>query len=94
MVIIAFAIGIVSALTHRKVRNDVAVTGEITLHGNILGVTGLAQRIAAARDSGARVVLLPRENEREVKDLPADISRGLRLVFIDKADEAFQEVFI
>jgi len=91
---LAFAIGIVSALTHRKVRNDVAVTGEITLHGNILGVTGLAQRIAAARDSGAHVVLLPRENEREVKDLPADISRGLRLVFIDKADEAFQEVFI
>lgn len=91
---LAFAIGIVSALTHRKVRNDVAVTGEITLHGNILGVTGLAQRIAAARDAGARVVLLPRENEREVKELPADISRGLRLIFIEKADEAFQEVFI
>lgn len=91
---LAFAIGIVSALTHRKVRNDVAVTGEITLHGNILGVTGLAQRIAAARDSGARVVLLPRENEREVKELPADISRGLRLIFIEKADEAFLEVFI
>lgn len=91
---LAFAIGIVSALTHRKVRNDVAVTGEITLHGNILGVTGLAQRIAAARDSGARVVLLPQENEREVKELPADISRGLRLIFIEKADEAFLEVFI
>lgn len=91
---LAFAIGIVSALTHRKVRNDVAVTGEITLHGNILGVTGLAQRLAAARDAGARVVLLPRENEREVNDLPADISRGLRLIFIEKADEAFLEVFI
>jgi len=91
---LAFAIGIVSALTHRKVRNDVVVTGEITLHGNILGVTGVAQRIAAARDAGARVVLLPRENEREVKDLPADISRGLRLIFVEKADEAFQEVFI
>jgi len=91
---LAFAIGIVSALTHRKVRNDVAVTGEITLHGNILGVTGLAQRIAAARDAGARVVLLPRENEREVKELPTDISRGLRLIFIEKADDAFQEVFI
>jgi ATP-dependent Lon protease len=91
---LAFAVGIVSALTQRKVRNDVATTGEITLHGNVLGVSGLAQKIAAARDAGARVLILPKENEREVRDFPPDVYRGLRLVFVEKADEAFSEVFI
>jgi len=90
---LVFAIGIVSALTHRKVRNDVAVTGEITLHGHILGVGGLAQKIAAARDAGCRVVILPQENEREVKEFPPDVYRGLRLVFVENAEEAFQEAF-
>ena len=91
---LAFAIGIVSVLTQRRVRNDVAVTGEITLHGNILGVGGLAQKIAAARDAGAKKVILPKENQREVEEYPADVSRGLRLVFVEKADEAFQEAFL
>jgi ATP-dependent Lon protease len=90
---LAFAIGIISALTQRRVRNDVAVTGEITLHGNILAVGGLAQKIAAARDAGCRAVILPKDNEREVRDFPPDVYRGLRLVFVEKADEAFQEVF-
>lgn len=90
---LAFAIGIISAVTNRKVRNDVAVTGEITLHGNILAVGGLAQKIAAARDAGCRVVVLPKDNEREVHEFPPDVHRGLRLVFVEKAEEAFQEVF-
>lgn len=91
---LAFAIGIVSVLTQRKVRKDVAVTGEITLHGNILGVGGLARKIAAARDAGARKVILPKENKREVDEFLPDVSRGLHLVFVEKADEAFQEAFV
>lgn len=89
---LAFAAGIVSALTQRPARNDVAITGEITLQGNVLGVGGLAQKIAAARDGGAKTVVLPKENEAEVKDLPAEVSRGLRLVFVEKADDAFKEI--
>ncbi|QRN94040.1 BREX system Lon protease-like protein BrxL [Archangium violaceum] len=91
---LAFAVGIVSALTHRKVRNDVAMTGEITLHGNILGIGGVAPKIAAARDAGARVVILPKENEREVRELPADVCRGVQLVFVEKAEEALKEVLV
>jgi ATP-dependent Lon protease len=59
-----------------------------------LGVGGVAQKIAAARNAGARVVILPKENEREVQDLPPDIYKGVRLVFVERADEAFQEVFV
>jgi ATP-dependent Lon protease len=91
---LAFAVGIVSVLTQRKVRNDVAVTGEITLHGNVLGVGGLAQKIAAARDAGAKKVILPKDNKREVDEFPPDVSRGVQLVFVEKADEAFQEAFV
>lgn len=69
------------------------MTGEITLHGNILAVGGLAQKIAAARDAGSRVVILPRGNEEEVRELPLDVHRNLRLVFVEKADDAFKEVF-
>jgi len=75
-------------------RNNIPITAKITHHGNILGVSGLAQKFAAARDAGARVVILPKENEREVRNFPPDVYRGLRLVFVEKADEAFSEVFI
>jgi len=91
---LAFAVGIISALTQRRVRRDVAMTGEITLHGKILGVGGIAQKIAAARDAGARLVILPKENEREVSELPKDVYRGLSLLFVEKAEDALKEVLI
>jgi ATP-dependent Lon protease len=91
---LAFAVGIVSALTHRVVRHDVAMTGEITLKGNVLGVGGIAAKIAAARDAGAATVLVPHENEAEVRDLPAEVSKGLRLVFVDTADAAMNEALL
>jgi ATP-dependent Lon protease len=69
------------------------VTGEITLHGHILGVGGLAQKIAAARDAGCKTVVLPKDNEKEVRDFPKDVYRDLRLVFVDDAEEAFKEIF-
>jgi ATP-dependent Lon protease len=91
---LAFAVGIVSALTHRRVRNDVAITGEITLRGSVGGVGGLAQKIAAARDAGVKTVIVPKENEREVRELPQDVSRGVRLVFVERAEEAFAEALL
>ena len=90
---LAFAVGIVSALTQRPVRHDIAITGEITLHGNILGVGGIAQKIAAARDAGAKTVVVPKENQREVSELPAQLTEGLRLLFVERAEEALAEAF-
>ncbi|MDO8723032.1 MAG: BREX system Lon protease-like protein BrxL [Syntrophales bacterium] len=91
---LAFAVGILSVLTNRKVRNDIAVTGEISLHGSVLGVDGLAQKIAAAHEAGCKAVVLPKENERETNDLPPEIYKGMRLIFVEKADEAFKEVLL
>jgi ATP-dependent Lon protease len=91
---LAFAIGITSALTQRRVRNDVAISGEITLHGKILGIGGVAQKIAAARDAGAHLIILPKENEPEVKELPPVVSGAVRLLFVEKAEEALNEVLL
>lgn len=91
---LAFAVGILSALTHRKVRHNVAMTGEITLRGSVLGVEGLAQKVAAAHKAGCRAVVLPSENEREFNDLPPNIYEGMRVIFVERADEAFQEVLL
>jgi ATP-dependent Lon protease len=51
-------------------------------------------RVEAARDAGARMVIVPKENEREVKELPEDVFRGLTLLFVEKAEEAFKEVLL
>jgi ATP-dependent Lon protease len=91
---LAFAVGILSVLTNRRVRNDIAVTGEISLHGSVLGVDGLAQKVAAAHEAGCKAVVLPKENERETNDLPPEIYKGMRLIFVEKADEAFKEVLL
>lgn len=91
---LAFAVGILSALMQRPVRNDVAITGEITLHGNILGVGGVAQKIVAAREAGARKVIIPKENEREVCELPPEVCQSLQILFVEKAEEALKEVLL
>jgi ATP-dependent Lon protease len=91
---LAFAVGILSSLTHRKVRHDVAITGEITLHGSVLSVGALAQKVAAAKKAGCRAIVLPTDNEREFNDLPSKIYDGMRIIFVDKADEAIKEVLL
>jgi ATP-dependent Lon protease len=70
------------------------MTGEITLHGSILAIGGVPQKLAAARAAGCVAVILPKENEREVNELPPSIHQGMRLIFVEKAEEAFQEVLI
>jgi ATP-dependent Lon protease len=91
---LAFAVGILSSLTNRKVRHNVAMTGEITLHGSVLGVGALAQKVAAAKEAGCLAIVLPKENEREFNDLPPNIYQGMRIIFVEKADEAFKEVLL
>lgn len=64
------------------------------MHGNILAIGGLAQKLAAARDAGVRTVILPKDNEREIPELPPEVYRGMRLVLVERAEEAFEEILI
>jgi ATP-dependent Lon protease len=80
---VTMATAIVSALTGIPVRKDVAMTGEITLRGRVLPIGGLKQKILAAHLSGAKIVILPRKNEKDLRDIPDEIRKQTKLVLVD-----------
>jgi ATP-dependent Lon protease len=84
---ITIATAIASALTRVPVRSNVAMTGEITLRGRVLPIGGLKEKLIAAHRGGIDTVLIPRENEKDLKDIPPKIKRGLKLVLVDEVDE-------
>ncbi len=83
---ITMAVAMVSAFTGIPVRKDVAMTGEITLRGRVLAIGGLKSKILAAHLSGARMVILPKKNEKDLRDIPAEISKQIKLVLVDSMD--------
>jgi ATP-dependent Lon protease len=80
-----------SYATRRPVRSDVAMTGEITLRGKVLPVGGIKEKVLAAHRLGIRTIILPRHNERDVEDVPAEVRGELRFVFVDDAGEVVRE---
>ena len=84
---ITMATALISALTRRPVRREVAMTGEITLRGRVLPVGGLREKVLAAHRAGIKTFLLPRKNLKDVGDVPADVKRELRFVPVDHMDE-------
>jgi ATP-dependent Lon protease len=80
-----------SYATRRAVRNDVAMTGEITLRGKVLPVGGIKEKVLAAHRVGIRTVILPRHNERDLEDVPAEVRGALRFVFVDDAGEVVHQ---
>jgi ATP-dependent Lon protease len=81
------ATAMVSSLTGIPVRKDVAMTGEITLRGRVLPIGGLKQKILAAHLSGAGMVILPRKNEKDIRDVPDEIRKQIKLVLVDSMDQ-------
>ncbi|MFO0997138.1 MAG: endopeptidase La [Alphaproteobacteria bacterium] len=84
---IAMISAIVSVLTGIPVRKDVAMTGEITLRGRVLPIGGLKEKLLAALRGGIRKVLIPKENEKDLADIPDNVKRGLEIVTVTTADE-------
>jgi len=80
---------LVSALTGIAVRADVAMTGEITLRGEVLPIGGLKEKLLAALRGGIKTVAIPQENERELKEIPANIKQGLEIKPVRWIDEVF-----
>jgi ATP-dependent Lon protease len=87
---ISMALAMVSALTNTPTRSDVALTGEITLRGNVLPIGGLPEKLMAARRSGIELVLVPEENRSHVKELPRELTRRLRIVTVASMDEVIE----
>ncbi|MFH0750808.1 MAG: endopeptidase La [Chloroflexota bacterium] len=84
---ITMATAMVSALTGIPVRKDVAMTGEITLRGRVLPIGGLKSKILAAHLSGARLVILPKKNEKDLQDIPDEIRKQIKLILVDSMDQ-------
>jgi len=84
------ATAIVSALMKTPVRRDVAMTGEITLRGKVLPVGGIKEKLLAAHRAGLTTVILPKENEKDLVELPDDVREALQIYLIEHTDEALQ----
>jgi len=87
---ITMATAMISALTGRKVRSDVAMTGEITLRGNILPIGGLKEKTLAAYREGLKTIVLPQENERDIEDIPDVVRSSLEFVPVAHMDEVLR----
>ncbi|MFH1475623.1 MAG: endopeptidase La [Chloroflexota bacterium] len=87
---ITMATAMVSALTGIPVRKDVAMTGEITLRGRVLPIGGLKSKILAAHLSGARLVILPKKNEKDLQDIPDEIRKQIKLILVDSMDQVLE----
>ena len=88
---ITMGAALASALTGRYVRKDVAMTGEITLRGNVLPIGGLKEKVIAAHRAGIKTVILPKENEKDLVEIPANVKKKLRFVFVEHMDEVLKE---
>jgi len=84
---ITMATSIVSALTCRRVKGQVAMTGELTLGGRVLPVGGLKEKLLAAKEAGMEIVLIPIENKKDLHDTPKDIIRGMQVHLVGHMDE-------
>jgi ATP-dependent Lon protease len=91
---ISMCTSLVSALTKRKVHRDIAMTGEITLRGRVLPIGGLKEKIIAAHRGGIKKILIPTENEKDLKDVPKTISNQLEIVTVERMDEVLTHALI
>jgi ATP-dependent Lon protease len=87
---ITMATSIASAFIRRKVRGDLAMTGEITLRGRVLPIGGLKEKLLATHRGNIRTVIIPKDNEKDLADVPANILKDLEIIFVDHVDEVLK----
>jgi ATP-dependent Lon protease len=91
---ITLATALVSALCRVPVRNDLAMTGEITLRGRVLPIGGLKEKVLAAHRGGIKTVLMPKENEKDIEEIPAPILKGVQLVPVEHMDDVLRRALV
>jgi ATP-dependent Lon protease len=91
---ITLATALVSALTRNAVRNDLAMTGEITLRGRVLPIGGLKEKVFAGHRGGIKVVLIPKENEKDIEEIPQQILKSVELIKVEHMDEVLRHALV
>ncbi|MFZ9781754.1 MAG: endopeptidase La, partial [Bacilli bacterium] len=87
---VTMTVAIISALTGRQASSEVAMTGEVTLRGNVLAIGGLREKTIAALRSGIKTVLIPEENKKNVDDLAKEVKDNLKIIYVKNVDEAIE----
>ncbi len=85
---------IVSVLTKNPVRKDLAMTGEITLRGRVLPIGGLKEKLLAALRGGIKTVLIPKDNEKDLAEIPDNVKRGLEVIAVDSLEEVLEHALV
>ena len=91
---ITMATAMLSAITGKKVRADVAMTGEITLRGRVIPIGGLKEKLLAAKNAGVKTVLVPEKNMRDVEDISFEITKGLEIVPVSNMTEVLEKALV
>jgi len=91
---ITIATALVSVLTESKVRRDVAMTGEITLRGNVLPIGGVKEKVLAAQRAGVSKMIIPAPNKKDLADIPPKILKDMEFIFVDHIKYVFEQALI
>jgi len=91
---ITIATAIISAFTNRKIRRDIALTGELTLRGRILPVGGIREKILAAHRAGAKTIYIPMKNEKDLADISVKVRNQLRIVLVNNIEDVLEEILL
>ena len=91
---ITMATAMLSAITKRKVRADVAMTGEITLRGRVLPIGGLKEKTLAAKNAGIRTICVPKKNEKDMEEISDEIKEGLEIVYVETMQDVLKTAFV
>jgi ATP-dependent Lon protease len=91
---VTMAAALASLLTGRRVRDDVGMTGEITLRGQVLPVGGIKEKVLAAHRAGLKTVILPKQNEKDLEDIPDEARKNLEFVLAERVDDVFETALV
>ncbi|MCI0329932.1 MAG: endopeptidase La [candidate division Zixibacteria bacterium] len=90
---ITVSLVIASVLANQPIKNDVAMTGEVSLRGKVLPVGGIKEKVSAAHRVGIKTVVMPKQNQKDLEEVPASVRRGMQFEFVEKVDEVFSVAF-
>ncbi|HZK01226.1 MAG TPA: S16 family serine protease, partial [Anaerovoracaceae bacterium] len=91
---VTMCISVISALTGIPVKKNLAMTGEVTLRGNVLAVGGIREKVLAAHRAGITNVILPKENMADIDDIPSKVRRKIKFVLVDTLDQILKEALV
>ncbi len=90
---IALTTAIISSLKNKTISNDIAMTGEITLMGNVLEIGGLKEKTIGAYNSNVKKIFIPKANEKDLEELPKEVKDNIRIILVDNYNEIYKELF-